>query len=56
MQSAAIVDVLQLPIVQKVAQLADELQVETYIVGGFVRDIFLERESKDLDIVVLGKD
>jgi tRNA nucleotidyltransferase/poly(A) polymerase len=55
MQSAAIVDVLQLPIIQKVAQLADELDVETYIVGGFVRDIFLERESKDLDIVVLGK-
>ncbi|MDA8895999.1 CCA tRNA nucleotidyltransferase [Bacteroidia bacterium] len=55
MQSLAIEDVLQIPIVRKVADLAEKLNIETYIVGGFVRDIFLERESKDLDIVVLGK-
>ncbi len=55
MQSLAIEDVLRIPIVRKVADLAEKLNIEVYIVGGFVRDIFLERESKDLDIVVLGK-
>jgi len=55
MQSAAIEDVLGIPIIRKVADLAAELNTETYIVGGFVRDIYLNRESKDLDIVVLGK-
>lgn len=34
---------------------ADELGVECYVVGGYVRDIFLERPSKDIDVVVVGK-
>ena len=33
---------------------ADEMGVECYVVGGFVRDIFLERPSKDIDVVVVG--
>ena len=33
---------------------ADELGVDCYVVGGYVRDIFLERQSKDIDIVVVG--
>ena len=33
---------------------ADELGMECYVVGGFVRDIFLERPSKDIDVVVVG--
>ena len=33
--------------------IADQ-KAEAYVVGGFVRDIFLNRESKDVDIVVLG--
>lgn len=33
---------------------ADEMGLEIYLIGGFVRDIFLERESKDIDIVVIG--
>ena len=33
---------------------ADELGVECYVVGGYVRDIFLERPSKDIDVVVVG--
>ena len=31
------------------------MQVKSYIVGGYVRDILLNRESKDIDIVVLGE-
>ncbi|MCT4613501.1 MAG: CCA tRNA nucleotidyltransferase [Marinifilaceae bacterium] len=42
------------PIFQKISKLADELNLETYIIGGYVRDIFLERPSKDIDIVVVG--
>ena len=30
------------------------MQVEAYVVGGYVRDMFLNRESKDIDIVVVG--
>ncbi|MTI30463.1 CCA tRNA nucleotidyltransferase [Xanthovirga aplysinae] len=33
---------------------AKELAVESYVIGGFVRDIFLQRSSKDIDIVCLG--
>jgi putative nucleotidyltransferase with HDIG domain len=33
---------------------ADEVGVECYVVGGFVRDIFLERPSDDIDVVVVG--
>lgn len=33
---------------------ADELGLECYVVGGYVRDIFLKRPSKDIDVVVVG--
>jgi len=39
---------------KKLSKLAIESGVEAYVVGGYVRDIFLERASKDVDIVVLG--
>ncbi|MCL2485539.1 MAG: CCA tRNA nucleotidyltransferase [Endomicrobia bacterium] len=39
-------------IIDKVLQTAAETGYETYAVGGFVRDLFLKRESKDLDIMV----
>jgi poly(A) polymerase len=34
---------------------AEELGVDAYAIGGYVRDFFLERESKDIDIVTIGK-
>jgi len=37
-----------------ISEVADELGVETYVIGGYVRDIFLHRPSKDIDIVVVG--
>ncbi|MDL2309593.1 CCA tRNA nucleotidyltransferase [Parabacteroides sp. OttesenSCG-928-B22] len=37
-----------------VSEVADELQLETYVIGGYVRDIFLRRPSKDIDIVTVG--
>lgn len=37
-----------------VTEAADELQTECYVIGGYVRDIFLNRPSKDIDIVTVG--
>lgn len=41
-------------IFQTLSEAADELGLECYAVGGYVRDIFLERPSKDIDVVVVG--
>ena len=35
-------------------QTADELSLECYLVGGYVRDLFLERPTNDIDVVVVG--
>ncbi|MFO8086281.1 MAG: HD domain-containing protein [Bacteroidales bacterium] len=37
-----------------ISQSADENNVSAYVVGGYVRDIFLGRESHDIDIVAVG--
>lgn len=37
-----------------VAKAADELGLETYIVGGFVRDLIMNRDNKDIDFVCIG--
>ena len=47
-------DYLQTPLFKKLSKLAEETQVEIYVIGGFVRDIFLKRPSKDIDILVIG--
>lgn len=41
-------------IFHQISHTADELGLECYVVGGYVRDIFLERPSKDIDVVVVG--
>lgn len=46
--------ILDLDIFHKISQVADALGVECYVVGGYVRDIFLERPSNDIDVVVVG--
>ena len=45
---------LQHAVFKVIAALAAERQVQAYAIGGFVRDIFLNRPSKDIDIVVVG--
>ena len=45
---------LQDKIFQIISEAADEQQQECYVFGGFVRDIFLKRPSKDIDVVVVG--
>src|SRR5690606_37721383 len=42
------------PVFKVVRQVIEEQQLEAYVIGGFVRDIFLERTRKDIDIVVVG--
>lgn len=39
---------------QLVSAAAEELGVEAYVIGGYVRDIFLNRPSKDIDVVTVG--
>lgn len=45
---------LKHPIFKIIAKVATQLNADAYVIGGFVRDIFLNRPSKDVDIVVLG--
>ena len=45
---------LSKPIFGTLSEAADELGLETYLIGGFVRDIFLYRKSNDIDIVAVG--
>jgi tRNA nucleotidyltransferase (CCA-adding enzyme) len=44
----------RLGLLKLVAEIADELQAALYVVGGFVRDLLLERPSLDFDLVVEG--
>ena len=39
---------------RQVSAAADKLGLECYVVGGYVRDLFLERPSNDIDVVVVG--
>lgn len=42
------------PVYEIASHVADELGISAYAVGGVVRDMFLNRKSKDIDIVVVG--
>ncbi|MCX2482605.1 CCA tRNA nucleotidyltransferase [Pedobacter sp. MR2016-24] len=42
------------PVFKILANIAAETQTEAYVIGGYVRDIFLSRPSKDIDVVILG--
>jgi len=45
---------LEHPVFNALADIASQHHIEAYVIGGYVRDIFLQRTSKDIDIVVLG--
>ena len=47
-------EILDQEIFHQISEAADRLGVECYVVGGYVRDIFLERPSNDIDVVVVG--
>ena len=49
-----IVSHLDTPVFHAISEVAGELGLETYVIGGYVRDLFLRRQSKDLDIVTVG--
>ena len=51
---AALAKILDQEIFHRISAVADRLGVECYVVGGYVRDIFLERPSDDIDVVVVG--
>ncbi len=38
-----------------IADVADDMRLECYVIGGYVRDTFLNRASKDIDIVTVGR-
>jgi poly(A) polymerase len=42
------------PVFKVVSQYATDHGIDAYVIGGFVRDIIMERPSKDIDILVLG--
>ena len=50
----ALAHILDRDIFHQISTVADGLGVECYVVGGYVRDIFLERPSADIDVVVVG--
>jgi poly(A) polymerase len=43
-----------LPFIATVSSIADKMGVEVYVVGGYVRDILLNREKKEVDLLVVG--
>lgn len=47
-------DDLKKPVFKKIGAVADAMEREVYVVGGYVRDIFLERTSSDIDFVTVG--
>ncbi len=47
-------EILDQEIFHLISEVADHLGLECYVVGGYVRDIFLERPSDDIDVVVVG--
>ena len=50
----ALAKILDQQVFRLISSVADEMGVECYVVGGYVRDIFLERPSNDIDVVVVG--
>lgn len=52
--NADLANLLDKDIFHHISQAADSLNMDCYVVGGYVRDLFLERPSNDIDVVVVG--
>ncbi len=53
---AELAQILDKDIFHMISEVADSLGLECYVVGGYVRDIFLEKPSDDIDCVVVSHD
>ncbi|MBM6991953.1 MAG: HD domain-containing protein [Prevotella sp.] len=54
LSDADLAKLLDKDIFHQISEAADSLGLECYVVGGYVRDLFLERPSNDIDVVVVG--
>lgn len=54
LSNAQLAQLLDKDIFHHISEAADKLGLECYVVGGYVRDLFLERPSNDIDVVVVG--
>ena len=45
---------INISVINLISDVAEKENVEIYLVGGFVRDLILERKSKDIDVLVIG--
>lgn len=54
MNKAVLAESVDGPVFEKIAEAAAVLNTDAFVIGGFVRDLFLQRPSKDLDIVTSG--
>ncbi len=54
LSDSQLAQILDQDIFHKISEAADSLHLECYVVGGYVRDLFLERPSNDIDVVVVG--
>lgn len=50
-----VIDFLDKDIFRLISSVADEMGLECYVIGGFVRDFFLCRPSGDIDVVAVGR-
>ncbi|QUB90477.1 CCA tRNA nucleotidyltransferase [Prevotella denticola] len=54
LSDAELAQLLDKDIFHHISGAADKLGLECYVVGGYVRDLFLKRPSNDIDVVVVG--
>ena len=54
LSDAELAQLIDKDIFHRISSAADKLGLECYVVGGYVRDLFLERPSNDIDVVVVG--
>ena len=54
LSDAELAQLINKDIFHHISTAADKFGLECYVVGGYVRDLFLERSSNDIDVVVVG--
>ena len=48
------IEPLKHPIFKHIMEVVDDMGLEAYVIGGYVRDYYLRRPSTDIDVVVVG--